>query len=72
MKLTEVMNQMNLIDIYIDHCTQTQNNTLFSQHLIEPSLCTWKQAILNKYKKIEITSCILSDHYGLKLDISNN
>ncbi|KAL6030227.1 hypothetical protein STEG23_035755 [Scotinomys teguina] len=26
---------------------------------------------LNRYKKIETTSCILSDHYGLKLDFNN-
>ncbi|KAL6035209.1 hypothetical protein STEG23_012044 [Scotinomys teguina] len=27
---------------------------------------------LNRYKKIGTTSCILSDHYGLKLDFNNN
>jgi hypothetical protein len=27
---------------------------------------------LKRYKKIEITPCILSDHHGLKLDFNNN
>jgi hypothetical protein len=26
---------------------------------------------LNKYKKIKIMPCILSDHYGLKLEFNN-
>ena len=30
------------------------------------------KARLNRYKKNEITPCILSDHYGLKLDFNNN
>lgn len=30
-----------------------------------------QKARLNRYKKIEITPYILSDHHGLKLDISN-
>jgi hypothetical protein len=27
---------------------------------------------LNRYKKFEITPCILSDHHGLKLEFTNN
>jgi hypothetical protein len=27
---------------------------------------------INRYKKMEIIPCILSDHHGLKLDFSNN
>lgn len=30
------------------------------------------EAILDKYKKIDPTPCILSDHHGLKLNIDNN
>ena len=40
MKLTEVMNQMDLIDIRsisTEHFTQTQNNIPSSQHLTRPS-----------------------------------
>jgi hypothetical protein len=28
-------------------------------------------ASLNKFKKIEITPCIISDHNGIKLDLNN-
>jgi hypothetical protein len=27
---------------------------------------------INRHKKIEITTCILSDHQGLNLDLNNN
>lgn len=30
------------------------------------------KASFNRYKKTEITSCIVSDHHGLKLGINNN
>ena len=30
------------------------------------------KAILNRYKKIKITPCILLDHHRLKLDFTNN
>jgi hypothetical protein len=29
------------------------------------------KASLNKYQKLEITSCIMSDHNGIKLDLSD-
>jgi hypothetical protein len=29
------------------------------------------KASLNKYKKIEVTSCILSDHNAIKLELNN-
>ena len=32
----------------------------------------WYKSSLNRYRKIEITSCILSDHHGLRLDFNNN
>jgi hypothetical protein len=31
----------------------------------------WHKASLNKYKKIEITPCILSEHSIIKLDLNN-
>lgn len=30
------------------------------------------KASLNRYKKIELAPCILSDHHGLKVDFNNN
>ena len=65
-KLTDVMNQIDLIDylqkISSQH-THTQNYT--SDHILD------HKASLNEYKKIEITPSSLSDHHGLKLDFSN-
>ena len=73
--LTEVMTQMDLIDIYRTFHPNTKEYTFFSaphgtfskiDHMLG------HKANLNRYKKIGITSCILSDHHGLKLDFNNN
>jgi hypothetical protein len=65
---------MYLTDIYrIFHPTAAQYtffsvaHGLFSEteHILE------HKASLNKYKKIEITPCILFDHNGIKLELYN-
>jgi hypothetical protein len=65
---------MDLTDIYrIFHHT-TKQYTFFSEahetfskidHILG------HKASLSKYKKIEITSCFLSDHNALKLELNN-
>ncbi|KAL6074365.1 hypothetical protein STEG23_012115 [Scotinomys teguina] len=73
--LTDVMEQMDLIDIYRTFHPTKKEYTFFSaphgtfskiDHILG------HKTNLNRYKKIGTTSCILSDHYGLKLDFNNN
>ncbi|KAL6087256.1 hypothetical protein STEG23_025220 [Scotinomys teguina] len=69
------MEQMDLIDIYRTFHPTKKEYTFFSaphgtfskiDHILG------HKTNLNRYKKIGTTSCILSDHYGLKLDFNNN
>ncbi|KAL6064533.1 hypothetical protein STEG23_016378 [Scotinomys teguina] len=80
--LTDVMEQMDLIDIYRTFHPTKKEYTFFSaphgtfskiDHILS------HKTNLNRYththtkkKKNGTTSCILSDHYGLKLDFNNN
>ncbi|KAL6033830.1 hypothetical protein STEG23_018818 [Scotinomys teguina] len=73
--LTDVMEQMDLIDIYRTFHPTKKEYTFFSaphgtfskiDHILG------HKTNLNRYKKIATTSCILSDRYGLKLDFNNN
>jgi hypothetical protein len=74
-KLTEVMKQMDLIDIYRIFYPKTKGYTFFSAphgtfskiyHIIH------LKTGLNRYKNIEIVPCILSDHHGIRLIFNNN
>jgi len=74
-RLTEVMNQMDSIDIYRIFHPKTKEYAFYSaprgtfsktDHTIS------HQTGFNRYKKTEIIPCILSDHYRLRLIFNNN
>jgi exonuclease III len=65
---------MDLTDVYkIFHPTTAQYTFFWAPHgtFFKIDHILVHKASLNKYKKIEITPCILSDHNAVKLELNN-
>jgi exonuclease III len=74
-KLTEVIKQRNLTDIYRTFYPKTKGYTSFSAPhgtFSKTDHIMGHKTSLNRYRNIEIIPCILSDHHGLRLIFNNN
>jgi hypothetical protein len=74
LELTDTIDQMDLTDVYrIFHLATAQYTFFSAAHGIFSKIdhILRHKASLNKYKKIEITSCILYDHNAIKLELNN-
>jgi hypothetical protein len=73
-ELNDPLDQMNLSDIYrIFHLIAIQRTFFLAAHVTSFKIdhILGHRASLNKYKKIEITFCILSSHNEIKIEIIN-
>ena len=69
------MKQLDLTNIYRTFYAKSKGYTFFSGH--HGTFSKIDHIIghitgINRYKKIEIIPCILSDHHGLRLVFNNN
>ena len=74
--LNDIMNQLDLIDIYRTFHPQTMNFTFFSSahgtfsRIDHINLALGHKSSLGKFKKTEIISSIFSDYNAVRLDVN--
>ena len=71
MKVIDIVDHMALSDIYRTFHPNTEKYILASHETFRFDHVLYHKASLNRWKKIEITPCILSDYHRLKLNINN-
>jgi hypothetical protein len=74
-KLTKIMKQMDLTDIYKTFYPKTKGNNFFSApegtfSKIDHKIC--HKTDINRCKNIVIIPCILSAHQGIRVIFNNN
>ena len=75
MKITEVIDEMDLTDIYKTFHPKSKEYTFFSAPhgtLSKTEHITSHNTDLNRQKKTEILPCLLSEHYRLRLVFNSN
>jgi exonuclease III len=74
LELNDTIVQIDLTDVCRVFCPAIAQYTFFSathETFSKLDHNLGYKASLNKYKKLEITSCILSDHNTIKLELNN-
>ena len=73
-KLSKIMDQIDLTDIYRTFHPQAKEYTFSETHGTFSKIdhVIGHKTGLNGYRNIEIIPCILSDHHGLRLVLSSN
>jgi hypothetical protein len=72
--LLQTLDQIDVVDIYRVFYPTSRQYTFFSAAhgaFSKIGLILGQEASLNKFKKIEITLCIISDYNGIKLNVNN-